>query len=149
VIEAGMEGALNEALLERALVQYERLGMALEQEEHAAAQQGQVTGGADDLIDFGEDSKPPAPAEAAKPIAVHAAATAAAAAAAPTAPLGSSSPAATPSDDAFSIFGPSPPQQPQLPQSAGAGSDSAVLAEADRLLQELTLKPEDEGKRMG
>lgn len=144
VIEAGMEGALNEALLERALVLFDALDDALGKEREragggarAASSDGAAAGGpvevgagagaTDDLIDFGEDSKPPAPP--AQPTTTSAAAAAAAA-----------------SSDVFDLFGPSQgglaggSQQLPLPSAATASAtDSAVLAEADRLLQGLDL----------
>jgi len=152
-----MEGALNEMLLEKALLLHEELIQALDKERAAAASAlgaqgegaGQAAGLTDDLIDFGEDSKPPAPAEAAKPIAVHAGAggpDAAAAAAAAAAATATAAPQAL-SDDA--IFGsPLTQQSPAAP-----ASDGAVLAEADQLLQQLGLdqkaEQQGEGKATG
>ncbi len=151
-----MEGALNETLLEKALLLHEELIQALDKERAAAASAlgaqgegaGQAAGLTDDLIDFGEDSKPPAPAEAAKPIAVHAGAGGpdAAAAAAAAAATATAAPQAL-SDDA--IFGsPLTQQSPAAP-----ASDGAVLAEADQLLQQLGLdqkaEQQGEGKTTG
>lgn len=154
VIEAGMEGALSEAMVERALVLHDNLVKALERERsmaRPAAQaaelgQGQEGGSTDDLIDLGgEDSKAASASPAAAPpqgLLLPSSSSAAAAASFAGLP---------PSDDAFAIFGPpvtssggQMQQQAQGPltttgTAGGASTDRAVLAEADELLQQLSL----------
>lgn len=183
VIEAGMEGALSEATVERALVLHDKLIKALDRERTMAgllqaAQQGQGQGRGqgqgpgqggsitDDLIDFGEDSRAASASPAAAPpqgpsssSSMSSSSSAAAAVTAATATAVSAAGLPPSSDDAFAIFGPvatnsSGQQQQEEPRPP----DSAVLAEADQLLQQLSLSHQEgeqqqhkggEGKRVG